>query len=142
MDIKWIAALLALCLMGMLLFAVIPQQKPSMEQNPLTHTSQPISMPTSTVVQQPSSSIPTETQPASGVQEQENDVLEAVLLTYEAYMELTPEEQQKYFLSFPSYMEYVAWFEAAKATYEESLDRITLEGDGMLDIGEIIEGMN
>ena len=59
---------------------------------------------------------------------------------YEAYMALSPEEQQAYFLSFSSYTDFFAWFNAAKDAYEALQDRIEIGGDGNVDIGDLIEG--
>ena len=64
------------------------------------------------------------------------------MLSYEEYLNMTPQEQQDHYLTFPSITEYMAWLDAAKQAYEDSLDRIEIEGDGNLDIGDIIEGMD
>ena len=62
-------------------------------------------------------------------------------LTYEEYLALTPAEQQLYFLSFPSPADYIAWYNSAKAAYEAQKDDLVIEGDGNVNIGDIIGGL-
>jgi hypothetical protein len=44
-------------------------------------------------------------------------------------------------MSFASPMEYMIWFNQAKAEYEANKDDIVIEGDGSIDIGDIIGGV-
>ncbi len=62
-------------------------------------------------------------------------------LTYEEYLAMTPAEQQAHFMSFASPMEYMVWFDRAKAEYEANKGDIVIEGDGSIDIGDIIDGV-
>ena len=62
-------------------------------------------------------------------------------LTYEEYLALTPAEQQLYFLSFPTPADYIAWYNSAKEAYEAQKDDIVIEGDGNVNIGDIINGL-
>ena len=68
---------------------------------------------------------------------QPNDNIDYV--SYEEYNAMTPEEQEAYFEQFESVADFVAWYQAAKAEYEEQNPDIDV-GDGSIDIGEIIGG--
>ena len=57
-------------------------------------------------------------------------------MTYEKYIALSPEEQQKYYNSFASVEAFFNWLNAAKAEYEANRDEI--EVDGEIDIGDYI----
>lgn len=58
-------------------------------------------------------------------------------MTYEEYLAMSPEEQESYYDSFPSYVEFFAWLNAAKEEYEQANKNPTLGEDGSLDVGDI-----
>ena len=58
-------------------------------------------------------------------------------MTYEEYLAMSPEEQEAYYDSFPSYVEFFAWLNAAKEEYEQANKNPTLGEDGSLDVGDI-----
>lgn len=82
--------------------------------------------------------VPTTTSTTAATQPEDPRVQLAA--EYEAYIALSPEEQQAYFLSFSSYTDFFAWFNDAKDAYEALQDRIEIGGDGNVDIGDLIEG--
>lgn len=59
---------------------------------------------------------------------------------YEWYINLPLQEQQEFYESFESPEAFFAWFNKAKAEYEESQDYIDISGTPGVDLGEIIEG--
>lgn len=59
------------------------------------------------------------------------------LTEYEKYMAMSPEDQQKYYNSFPSVEAFFEWLQKAKAEYEAGLDYVEI-GKGPIDIEEII----
>lgn len=61
-------------------------------------------------------------------------------LTYEEYLEMTPEEQQAYYLSYEKPEDFFAWLNKAKEEYEANQNDIEIGGDGSIDIGDIING--
>ncbi len=61
-------------------------------------------------------------------------------MTYEDYMNLDPDSQQAFFDSFASVQDFFAWFNAAKSEYEANDDSIIIDGNGSVDIGDIIGG--
>lgn len=60
--------------------------------------------------------------------------------TYEEYNNLSGEEQQKYFSSFPDPADFFTWYNVAKAEYEAHQDRIEIGNDGVIDLGDLING--
>ena len=58
-------------------------------------------------------------------------------LAYEDYIAMSAEEQEAYYRSFPSYVEFFAWLNAAKAEYDAANKNPTLGEDGSLDVGDI-----
>lgn len=58
-------------------------------------------------------------------------------LTYAEYIALSPADQEAYYDSFPSYVEFFAWLNAAKEEYEQANKNPTLGEDGSLDVGDI-----
>ncbi len=58
-------------------------------------------------------------------------------LTYAEYLKMTPAEQQAYYESYEDVMDFIAWYNAAKAKYDADKDTIQIEG-GKIDIGEIM----
>ena len=62
------------------------------------------------------------------------------VLTYEAYMAMSAEQQQAYFESFADVQSFFAWYNAAKAEYEKENSSIEIGGNGNIDIGDIIGG--
>lgn len=58
-------------------------------------------------------------------------------LGYEEYMAMTPAEQQAYYESFPSLEDYIAWYNAALAQYQE--DQNVVEVTGPFDFGDFID---
>ena len=64
----------------------------------------------------------------------------AATYTYEEYNNLSGEEQQKYFNSFANPADFFTWYNAAKAEYEASQDRIEIGNDGVIDLGDIVNG--
>ena len=124
------AALLAF---GIFVLPCMMDREQNMEQRPTAAApSQTTSIPTTgeSHPTRPVTPAPPATQP------------QVPMLSYEEYLNMTPQEQQDHYLTFPSITEYMAWLDAAKQAYEDSLDRIEIEGDGNLDIGDIIEGMD
>lgn len=81
---------------------------------------------------QPKEDDPPATQPT----EPEAGDDEPVVLTYEEYMALSPAEQQAYYESFPTLEDYIAWYNAAYAEYEENQDAVIATGP--IDIGDYI----
>lgn len=63
-------------------------------------------------------------------------------LSYEEYIAMSGEEQQKYFESFESVEAFFEWYNAAKAKYDEENESIEIGGDGSIDLGDIIGGGN
>lgn len=61
---------------------------------------------------------------------------EPVVLTYEEYMALSPEEQQAYYESFPTLEEFIAWHNAALEEYEANNTVPVVTGP--IDIGDYI----
>lgn len=61
-------------------------------------------------------------------------------LSYEEYIAMSGEEQQKYFESFESVEAFFEWYNAAKAEYEANREEI--EVDGEIDLGDYIGGGN
>ena len=59
---------------------------------------------------------------------------------YEAYIAMTPAEQQAFFDTFDSYADFFTWYHEAMEAYEESQNRIEV-GDGEINIGDLIEGI-
>lgn len=59
------------------------------------------------------------------------------LLTYEAYHALSGEKQQEYFNSFSSVEAFFAWYNEAKAIYEEEQGRVEISGSD-INIGDIV----
>jgi len=63
-------------------------------------------------------------------------------LTYEEYQALTGAQQMAYMESFPSVEDFFAWYNEAKAKYDEEQNRIEIGGDGNIDLDDIINGKN
>ena len=55
-------------------------------------------------------------------------------MTYEKYISMSPEEQQKYMMSFESVEKFFEWFNEVKAKYEAENEAV--EGNGSIDIGD------
>ena len=60
-------------------------------------------------------------------------------VTYEEYIAMSGEEQQKYMNSFSSIEAFFEWYNAAKAKYDAEHPSIEI-GDGEIDLGDIIGG--
>lgn len=58
--------------------------------------------------------------------------------TYEQYMAMTPEQQQKYFESFDSEKDFFDWYRKAKAEYDKKNDKNEISG-GSIDIGDYMD---
>ena len=58
-------------------------------------------------------------------------------ITYAEYLAMSADEQFEYYNSFPSYVEFFAWLNAAKEEYEQANKNPTLGEDGSLDVGDI-----
>lgn len=58
-------------------------------------------------------------------------------ITYAEYIAMSADEQFEYYNSFPSYVEFFAWLNAAKEEYEQANKNPTLGEDGSLDVGDI-----
>ena len=63
-------------------------------------------------------------------------------MTYEKYNAMSGDEQQKFFSSFANPADFFTWYNAAKAEYEESQNRIEIGEGGSIDLGEILNGTN
>lgn len=132
MDRNWIpaaACAAALLVLGIFVLSRLQDKPQALEHRPGAET---------TVVSQPPSTVPAQ----SAATAPSATKSQVPGMNYEEYMELTPGEQQAYFLSFPSYVEFMQWFNAAKKAYKDSQNLIEIEGDGEIDIGDIIEGLN
>ena len=51
-----------------------------------------------------------------------------MLLSYEAFLALSNEEQEAYFFRFADPLDYAAWLKAAKKAYEDDLTSIIVTG--------------
>lgn len=60
--------------------------------------------------------------------------------TYEEYNSLSGEEQQKFFSSFANPADFFTWYNAAKAEYEAGQEKIEIGNDGVIDLGDILNG--
>lgn len=60
--------------------------------------------------------------------------------TYEEYTAMSGEEQQEFFNSFDSPADFFEWYNAAKAEYEASQEKIEIGDDGSIDLGDLING--
>jgi len=65
-------------------------------------------------------------------------VPEAGKSTYEQYMSMTPEEQQKYFESFESEQAFFDWYRKAKEEYDKNYKGNEIDG-GSIDIGDYMD---
>lgn len=63
-------------------------------------------------------------------------------LTYEEYQALSGAEQMEYMNSFAAVEDFFAWYNEAKAKYDEEQNRIEIGGDGSIDLDDIINGKN
>ncbi len=63
-------------------------------------------------------------------------------MTYEKYNAMSGDEQQKFFSSFANPADFFTWYNAAKAEYEASQNRIEIGEGGSIDLGEILNGTN
>ena len=63
--------------------------------------------------------------------------IDPAALTYEAYLNMTPAEQQAHYERFSNLEDYIAWHNAAKEAYEESQNVIVATGP--IDLGDYIE---
>lgn len=63
-------------------------------------------------------------------------------MSFEAYLALTPHQQQEFYLKFETPEAFLDWYDAAKAKYEESIVEVEVNSDGTIDIGGIIEEQN
>lgn len=57
-------------------------------------------------------------------------------MTYEEYISMSPENQQKYMQSYENMEDFFAWYNNAKAKYDE--ENAGIEIDGSIDIGDYI----
>ena len=148
MHRKWmqmIALLGSFCLLaGVMLFAknksqkrVTAYQSGTSETTQSVSTTTPTTASTSIVTAVPTTSATTS---PTTIQTQPEDPRVQLAAEYEAYIALSPEEQQAYFLSFSSYEDFFEWFHTVKDAYEALQDRIEIGGDGNVDIGDLIEG--
>ena len=64
-----------------------------------------------------------------------DDGMPDVLLTYEKFMQLSPAEQDAYFLQFADPRDYAAWLRAAKQEYENDQTSIIITGP--IDLGTL-----
>lgn len=60
-------------------------------------------------------------------------------MTYEKYNAMSGAEQQAYFNSFKNPADFFTWYNAAKAAYEASQDRIEIGAGGTIDLGELLK---
>ncbi|MBR5285012.1 MAG: S-layer homology domain-containing protein, partial [Clostridia bacterium] len=60
-------------------------------------------------------------------------------MTYEKYNAMTAAEQQAYFNTYKNPSDFFAWYNAAKAEYEASQERIEIGAGGTIDLGELIK---
>lgn len=63
-------------------------------------------------------------------------------LTYEEYLNMTGDQQTAHYNSFgegvEGMMAFIAWFDSAKAEYQEQNQGIEATGDGSLDLGDYV----
>ena len=52
---------------------------------------------------------------------------------------MTAAEQQAYFNTYKNPSDFFAWYNAAKAEYEASQERIEIGAGGTIDLGELIK---
>lgn len=57
------------------------------------------------------------------------------LISYAAWLELTPKQQSEYFHQFAEPMDYINWLENAKKEYEEDRNEVVATGD--VDLGKL-----
>ena len=57
-------------------------------------------------------------------------------MTYEKYIAMSPEEQQKFIQTFENLEDYFAWYNEAKAKYDE--ENAGIEIDGEINLGDYI----
>ena len=71
-----------------------------------------------------------------------NEETEPKELTYEEYSALTPEEKYEYLNSFATVQDFLDWYNAAKAKYDEeqNKDDIEIGEGGSVDIGKDFGG--
>lgn len=69
-----------------------------------------------------------ETSPAQQNGTAPDDGMPDVLLTYEKFIQLSPAEQDGYFLQFADPRDYAAWLRAAKQEYEDNQTSIIITG--------------
>lgn len=104
---------------------------------PTEPTTQPTTAPTEPTTQ------PTEptTEPTAPSTEPTNPGLSGDLVAqYEAFEALSGSEQMAYMQSFSSVEAFFAWYNAAKAAYEEANPSIEIGGDGSVDLDQIVGG--
>ena len=59
-------------------------------------------------------------------------------MTYEKYSAMSGAEQQAYFNTFKDPAKFFEWYNAAKAEYEQNQNRIEIDGNGSIDLGDLI----
>ncbi len=79
--------------------------------------------------------------PSEGGGNQSTDPKPNTSLTYAEYIAKTPAEQQAYYETYDNFMDFVAWYNAAKAKYDAENEVNRVEG-GKIDIGEIMNEKN
>ena len=67
---------------------------------------------------------------------------EEATVTYEEYLAMTAEEQMAFFNSFADPLKYVECLDKAKAEYDANQEKIEIDGDSSIDIGDIVNGQN
>ena len=60
-------------------------------------------------------------------------------MTYEKYNAMSGAEQQAYFNTYSNPMDFFTWYNAAKAEYEASQERIEIGAGGTIDLGELLK---
>ena len=53
-------------------------------------------------------------------------------------MELTPAQQQAFFESFSNPMDYINWYNTAKAAYDAAQKDNEITGNGSVDLGDLV----
>ena len=103
----------------------IPEETTTIPEETTTIPEETTTIPEeTTTIPEETTTIPEETEPA-----------EPDEITYEDYLAMSATEKKAFKDTFGSTTAFLAWYNAAKAEYEESQGRIEIGGDGSVDLG-------
>lgn len=120
-KIKWIAVILALCLLLVLVYFAEKGARVDVTQG------NDYTIPNFTIQNE------TTTQPTQSEQEKYWEEV----LTYAEYLEMTKEEQDDFYTSFEDPAEFFEWFDAVKASYDRYREENQFDGSGSIDLGKV-----